>query len=175
MSHLDHNRNFCMGYCNHHNGVDIYGTPVHCRKCAPHLFLVSADDVNGPLRDYLDLRYRLSRPVSLSDLTEVLKRINSGKDVQVVTPTMGPMDLQIRRDFVNKCSGGMDVSIGDRILQTFEEKDRMQAARFIWADLLPYVLKEGLPPELEIHLGIQAEHSPPIAGLNDATGSEKDG
>ncbi len=48
MSHLDHNRNFCMGYCNHHNRVDIYGTPVHCRKCAPHLFLASADDVNGP-------------------------------------------------------------------------------------------------------------------------------
>ncbi|MDC7963929.1 hypothetical protein PRA13_09000 [Xylella fastidiosa] len=47
--------------------------------------------MNGPLRDYLDLRYRLSRPVSLSDLTEVLKRINSGKDVEVVTPTMGPM------------------------------------------------------------------------------------
>ncbi len=91
MSHLDHNRNFCMGYCNHHNGVDIYGTPAYCRKCAPHLFLASADDVNGPLRDYLDLRYRLSRPVSLSDLTEVLKRINSGKDVEIVTPTMDPM------------------------------------------------------------------------------------
>ncbi|MDD0937091.1 hypothetical protein LOD50_12020, partial [Xylella fastidiosa subsp. multiplex] len=110
-----------------------------------------------------------------SDLTEVLKRINSGKDVEIVTPTMDPMDLQIRRDFVNKCSAGMDVSIGDRILQIFEEKDRMQAARFIWADLLPYVLKEGLPPEIRNYLSIQAQHSPPIARLNDATGSEKDG
>ncbi len=63
MSHLYRNLNFWMGCCNHH-AVDIYGTPAYCRKCAPHLFLASADDVNGPLRDYLDLRYRLSRPVS---------------------------------------------------------------------------------------------------------------
>ncbi len=47
MSHLYRNLNFWMGCCNHH-AVDIYGTPAYCRKCAPHLFLASADDVNGP-------------------------------------------------------------------------------------------------------------------------------
>ncbi len=97
MSHLYRNLNFWMGCCNHH-AVDIYGTPAYCRKCAPHLFLASADDVNGPLRDYLDLRYRLSRPVSLSDLTEVLKRINSGKDVEIVNTHDGSDALTIKQE-----------------------------------------------------------------------------